>query len=253
MLSLTRKNQDDQLRDYLMKKTDPSEAYIETTWEKVQAQLVSERVEKPRMKKWRAVLIAAAVLLISVVWAGLSTATGQAIIQDIKKMFVKEKDVELEIEGMKEDVHVHVETNKELDYVIYIDESRYKMVKGEGTDRIIPNPPIGDDYPEVVMEITRIEGATREAKMAQIKQEIASEQMEIRQEEKTNVPIEGIVIRAIGKGDSQWDTPIYRYYITETQQDQFYVIKQLYFLEAAEGHGTRFDAMLDSFEIITEE
>src|SRR5699024_10118804 len=123
---------------------------------------------------------------------------------------------------------------------------------------VVPNQALGEEYPEVSMEIIREEGITVDEMIHKMKQELSDLNMEIRQEEIVDTPIEGTVIRAIGEGyinehgktGPQWDTPIYKYYVINEYHGQFFVIKQKYFLEAAEGHGVRLDAMLESFEIV---
>ncbi|MFB4169239.1 hypothetical protein [Virgibacillus sp. JSM 102003] len=226
------------------------------TWNKINTELFpSPGSHKKKGKKGIiSGLTAAAIVAIAVF--GM-TDPGQAMIQNLKDMFVEEKEQEIEIEGHKEDTDVQLEANEELRYVIYIDDSRYKMVEGDKSDRIVPEQELADKYPEVSMEIMR-KDATTEEMIESIKKTLADNNMELRQEEQVKDPIDGVVIRGIGPGytneagktGQQWDTPILKYYVTKTENGQVFVIKQSYFLEAAEGHGARFDYMLKSFEIV---
>src|SRR5690625_7859311 len=89
----------------------------------------------------------------------------------MKEMFVPHKTIELDIEGQKENTDVDLETNEDLRYAIYIDTSRYKMVKGPVTDEIVPNEALGDEFPDVSMKITPKE-TTTETAIENIKEEI---------------------------------------------------------------------------------
>lgn len=253
------KRLDKEIRDHLEKETEHVTKLKDKTWENIQGELFPSKTVKSRKRVGRrfAAIISMAAA-IAIVWAGLTTTTGQALIQNLKDMFVEEKDVELDIEGQKESTHVELEANEELRYVIYVDQSRYKLVEGETSDKIITDPPLEDSYPEVSMEITRKEGTDKEEVIQAIKQEIADLDMDITAEEVVDTPLHATKISAIGKGytnehgktGTQWDTPVHRYYVTDDESGQFFVIKSVYFLEAAEGHGARFHSMLESFEIV---
>lgn len=225
-------------------------------WKSISPNLHTAR-KNQRMKRITAGFAIAAVILIGFIIYSSDTIPGEAVMQSLRSAFIEEKQEVIEIEGQKEEIDVHLETNEELSYIIYIDESRYKMVKGEDADRIEMLEPV-EGFPEVYMEIRRVENMTTEEVVEAIKQEIeAAENMGLRREERTTEPIEAEMVQGMGldgSGDPdsfgyEARTPIHRYYVTDTQEDQVFVIKQVYFLEAAEGHGARFHHMLGSFEI----
>ncbi|MCF3943543.1 RNA polymerase sigma factor [Oceanobacillus alkalisoli] len=116
-------------------------------------------------------------------------------------------------------------------------------------------------FQKVYMEISREENTTTEEVIERIKEEIEADAgMGIRREERTTEPIEAEMILGMGLDGSrdtesfgsEWNTPIHRYYVMDTINEQVFIIKQVYFLEAAEGHGARFHYMLESFEIAKE-
>jgi hypothetical protein len=249
---------DDKLREEMQKRIHVDSELKEETWNKIhQTIFEAKRPSKSKKKSFVAALgtIAAAIILLTF---GLMTDTGQAMLQNLKDMFVEEKQEEIEIEGQKEESNTQLETNEALRYVIYVDEDRYKMVKGEEVDRIETKEPLGDRYPDVYMEISRRENTTTEDVLEDIEQEITADGLEVVRQEHVTEPIEAEVIQGMGKETTnesgktghQWDTPIHRYYVTETRENQVFVIKQAYFLEAEEGHGARFHYMLESFEIV---
>ncbi|WP_042221245.1 hypothetical protein [Oceanobacillus manasiensis] len=248
---------DNKLHEELHKHTEVDSQLKQETWDKIQQELFrAER--KPRSKKKSAIAALGTVAAILILTLGLMTNTGQAMIQNLKDMFVEEKQEEIEIEGQKEESDTQLEANEALRYVIYVDEDRYKMVQGEEVDRIETKEPLGERYPDVFMEISRRENTTTEKVLRDIKREIKKDGLEVARQESVTEPIEAEVVQGMGeettneagKTGHQWDTPIHRYYVTETKENQVFVIKQAYFLEAEEGHGARFHYMLESFEIV---
>lgn len=249
---------DAKIKDLLKAETDDIAYLKEPTWKNIQDELFPSQIKNPRKRRvGRLVAILSMAVITAVIWAGLTTTTGKALIQNLKDMFVPEKDIELRIEGGKEETHVELETNESLRYVIYVDKSRYKLIEGEASDKIVPNPALDDQYPEVSMEI--IQKEVEEVEVIQdIKRELDDLDMELTDEEKIDTPFAGTKISAIGKSytnehgktGTQWDTPVHRYYVTTKRSGQVFIVKQIYFLEAAEGHGARFNAMLETFEVV---
>lgn len=253
---MNNKDMVNKIKKLLKENTSAAPDLKDETWNKISTELFPSKSPKKQIAKRIIAGIAAAAIAAFIFFD--MTETGQAMIQSLKDMFVEEKEQEIEIEGHKEDTEVHLETNEELRYIIYVDESMYKMEKGDTSDRIVPKDDLPEKYPEVSMEIKRKKDTTVEETVALIKEEIESDGLTVNREEKIDTPINGTVIKGIGdeytnehgKTGHQWDTPIHRYHITEAEDGQLFVIKQKYFLEAAEGHGARFHYLLESFEIV---
>lgn len=169
----------------------------------------------------------------------------------LKDRFPHEKEVEIEVEGMKEDIHVQLATNDEWGYIIYFDKKRFKFIQGEEMDRIVSATDPVEGYPEVSVEIQKITGLSREEVITNIKESLASDGMSIIREEEIDRPIDGLTI--VGEGSENgvvdWDTPEHNYYITEGKNDSLFVFKHISFVEARDG-GPRFYHMLESFEVI---
>ncbi|MGJ9458313.1 hypothetical protein [Oceanobacillus sp. CF4.6] len=233
------------------------------TWNKIDSELFSSAPDITKNKKRRGKRLVIAGMsiaaIIAILFFGINTEPGQAMFHGLKDMFIEEKQEEIELEGQKEDTNVQLETNEELRYVIYVDEDRYKMVEGETSDRIETLEPLPEQFPEVYMEIIRMDDTTTEEVVAAIKQEIDNDKdMEFHREESVTEPIEAEMVQGMGpeytnefgKTGHQWDTPVHRYYVTDEDEGQVFVIKQVYFLEAAEGHGARFHYMLESFQVV---
>jgi hypothetical protein len=248
---------DEQLKKSVNRYTNVNSELKRKTWEGISEELF---IAPRRRKKRKRILVGsiASVATIALLIFGFMTETGQAMIQDIKELFVEEKNQEIELEGHKEEMKTQLETNEELRYIIYIDEDRYKLIEGQDGDRVEPKEPLGENYPEVYMEISKESGVPSGEIVKRIKTEIDKEGLEIVEEETVNNPISSTMLRGIGresanelgKVGNQWDTPVHRYYVTEQENGQVFVIKQAYFLEAAEGHGARFNYMLESFKVV---
>ena len=99
------------------------------------------------------IVVIAAGLLITL---SLQTDTGSSFIKSVKDMFAPEKEITQGIEGQDEETEVRLNEGKESEYIIYIDETRYKMIKGEDSHVITTIEPLPEKYPEVKMEITQV-------------------------------------------------------------------------------------------------
>ncbi|MGM8211536.1 hypothetical protein ACLIBH_01960 [Virgibacillus sp. W0430] len=292
-----RKNKlDKEIKKTLNKETEPAEELKQLTWNRIENELFSEQIVPVKRKAWSITAATITAIVIAVVWIGSAAPQGETIMHTLRDLFVeekerhpetdpeatiedeqeddkeenerdefqkeiekfvKEKEVEIELEGIKEVVHTELKTNDTLRYIIYIDTSRYTFEKGEARDLIVPNPPIGEDYPEVAMEIKRMELTVEEAR-AEIRRDIEDENMELFREEQVEDPIAGYMMMSYGEEYTDnlgitarhWDTPVYRYYIAKQKDGDVFIITQKSFFEALEGHSARFDAMLESFEVI---
>lgn len=245
---------DKQVKNYLLKETDSAQHMQEIVWSRIESELKDSGQHKKRKRRYPRFLVATIAIAITVlIWAGLATTPGQAMIQQVKDLFVAEKNKEIELEGDKEQTNVQLEMNNELNYVIYIDRERYKLVKNATGDKVVPIEDLGDQYPEVSMKIMKRTGEASKT-IDEIKNELEGEGWWIQTIEEVTNPVESTMIVAYETeiSEQQWDTPVATYYILNETNGQHFLIKQLYFLEASEGHGVRFDSMLEDFEVITQ-
>ncbi|MGG0669987.1 hypothetical protein ABE073_15840 [Lederbergia citrisecunda] len=216
-------------------------------WNEINKELFEGRkTVMKRKKRWiPAVLIAAAAFVIAFT---LQTEPGLALIKGIKDMFVPEKEIIQSIEGQDEPTEVHLNEGKDSEYIIYVDESRYKMIKGEDADLITTIDPLPGKYPEVSMEIKQYPSDKPETLVKELEEKLKVDFPELRDIETVSEPVEGFWLH--GLTESTWDGKIIDVYVISNGKDGSFVITENYFLEAAEGHGARFYHMLQSFEII---
>jgi hypothetical protein len=239
---------DERMRKELEKKTDADVHELKNEiWNEINKELFEGRRSKmKRKKRWiPAMLIAAAALVLAIT---LQTAPGLALIKGIKDMFVPEKEIIQSIEGQDEPTEVHLNEGKNSEYIIYVDESRYKMIKGEDADIITTIEPLPERYPEVSMEIKQHPSDKPEVLVKKIEEELKVDFPDLREVETVSDPVEGFWLH--GLTESTWDGKVIDVYVISNGKDGSFVITKKYFLEAAEGHGARFTHMLQSFEIV---
>lgn len=239
---------DEQIKRELEQHTDTDVRDLkDDIWNEINKELFEGRREVvKRKKRWApAVLIVAAALVLAFT---LQTEPGLALIKGVKDMFVPEKEIIQSIEGQDEPTEVHLNEGKGSEYIIYVDESRYKMSKGENSDVITTIEPLPEKYPEVSMEIKQYPSDKPEELVKELEEKLKVDFPELRDVETVSDPVEGFWLH--GLTESTWDGKVIDVYVISNGKDGSFVITERYFLEAAEGHGARFYHMLQSFEII---
>lgn len=248
------KHVDDKAKRALMKHTDHPEDMKDEIWNRLNEEFFEEEIKPKKVHKMKRrilpVLIAAAAGLILVF--GFGTDTGMALIDRIKEMFEPEKRVIQSIEGSEEKNEVQLNEGKNSEYVIYIDEERYKMIKGKDNepDVITTKEPLPEQYPEVSMTIEQVPDTAPEVLVNSVEEELKAEFPDLREVEQVEEPVTGYQLHGIANGGLEWDDLVVHAYVISNGNDGSYVITERYFLEAAEGHGARFFAMLQEFHIV---
>lgn len=181
----------------------------------------------------------------------LQTKEGTAFMSKVKDVFVPKKEISQSIEGQDEITDVTLHEGENVEYIIYIDESRYKMEKGKEMDVITPIDPLPDQYPPVSLEITQIEDKNTEEVLEELETNLKQEFPNLLPAEKVTEPVEGYLLHGIIDGKEPTSKVVHAYVISNGKKGSF-TLQENYFLEAAEGHGARFHHMLESFEIIEE-
>lgn len=245
----------DQLDDRVKKEIsdhtqDTASTLKDDIWNHIDQELFRKkgRREKKVKKKSKAIPIIIAAAAGVMILFSTQTETGSAFIKQFKDIFVPEKEIIQSIEGNEEETNVNLQEGKDSDYIIYIDEERYKLVKGEESDIITTKEPLEERYPEVSMEIKQFTDIAPQEMVSTLETELASEYKKMTETESVTEPLEGFKLHGIS--GSEWDSPVTNVYVVDNLNGGSFVITEKYFLEAAEGHGARFYAMLQEFEII---
>ncbi|KAA0955905.1 hypothetical protein FQ087_15110 [Sporosarcina sp. ANT_H38] len=222
-------------------------------WNGVEKELFSEEsVNKGDVKNMKKknrvvpiIITTAAALLIAF---SLQTDTGMAFMKGIKDLFVPTKEVIQSIEGTDEATSVNLNEGANSEYIIYVDETRYKMINGEKADVITTIEPLPEKYPKVTMEVRQVADQIPEDLVKKIEAELKRDFPELEAVKTVTEPVEGYLLH--GLNGSDWDAKVVHAYVISNGKDGSYIITENYFLEAAEGHGARFHHMLESFEIV---
>lgn len=152
-----------------------------------------------------------------------------------------------ELEGQDEQTHVNL-NESEMGYVIYIDESRYKMEKLDGKDRIVFKGELSDEMPDVYMEIEQVKDKTPKELATEIESGLKTSFETVRNDGEVEEPLRAISL--YGRDGDEWNSKVVQYYLVNNRKGGTFIIKQQFFYEASEGHGARFYHMLKDFEIV---
>lgn len=225
----------------------------EEVWNSIEKELFKDKKRGdtiPMRKRGGLIKLAASVAAVAVIVIGLNTQPGLALVNRIREMFEPEKNITQDIEGSKEEQNVQLNEGANAEYVIYVDQERYKMVKDADADRIVPNPPLPERYPEVSMEIRQVADKDPEGLVREMESLLKEKYDDVTAPQPVEDPVKGWTVR--GLGGRSWDSPVERVYVISNGKEGSFVITQRYFLEAAEGHGARFYHMLKEFYIVGE-
>lgn len=251
---------DNKLKDGLKSGTDKSVQQKDAIWSAIKEQIHEERGQAPavsqlrslrkkqksKRRRWIIPAVAAASIVIIL---SLPIAPVQALVEQVREWFAPEKTVQREIEGMPSTSVDTLHEGTDQEYVIYFDTSLFNMVKEDGVDKIVQVDPPGSPYPEVSMEIYQVAMLPEDA-ASDIEATLKADHSEVHTAEQIETPVKGYEVRAIGgTGGSEWNDPIVRYYVFDNEKGGSFIVKQNYFLEAAEGFGSRFQQMMLEFHI----
>jgi hypothetical protein len=245
---------DKKIKNAILEGTDEAAELKNMVWSNIQKELnfddgkvkVLKRSDRRKKRSLSGFIkygsIAAAVAVV----IGANTQYGQAAVGKIKELFVPNKIVKQEIEGMPSENNMALKESS-MKYIIYIDEEMYIMQNLEGKDKIVPKNKAAN-YPEVFMEIEQVKDKKPEAVAAEVEKELKAKFKTVKNQETVTDPINSILLRA-NSGTNSKDT-IVQYYLVDNTKGGTFVIKQQYFMEASEGHGARFYHMLKEFKVI---
>lgn len=214
-------------------------------------------MQKKHIIRWIAASVAV-VIAFAVGYAVAASAKDETIKEQLSS-FIENlfptKDISVPIEGETEVIPHEPggqEPSTEGDgtvatpgFVIYYDTERYVMTEEDGVTYIRFN--IDNDLPPCEMEIRHIADTTPAAAAEAARAEMLTTWPTVSEIGTAETP-EGLHF-SVSNGmnwDSAWENI---YFISDGQNGTFLIISR-YFLEAAEGHGTRFAAMLQTFEVV---
>ena len=252
----------------------------ERIWRNIDAGIKLRETKKRQNKTlWMAASMIFAVLIVFTAF----TPVGRAAVKKIIKILSAEKTVTTTVEGEAEEspqaLYVDAEKEEEpvevveeadalsdaaehqvVGYAMYVDEARYVVEKGEEGDRIYPRD-YPEDYPPVEMQILQVEDVSVKEMTETIFEQLKGTYDNAYKPEAVSFTyVSGEKLVAFNgdlNGDKdtmpQWDDEIMAVYVLDNTKGGVFVVWAQYFVEAEEGHGARFEQMLDQFEIIVTE
>ncbi len=153
-----------------------------------------------------------------------------------------EKTVTLVIEGMEEELTLQLHVSSQFPYALYLDEERYRLEEKDGKDHIHPRV---DVEPEVYMAIEYREAVEITNLLSALEAELVGAGADVQVEGWGEHPLPALHIYGIH--GSAWDDAVERFYLMEDGEDGVFIVQQKLFVEAVEGHGARFDGILEEF------
>lgn len=273
------RNKDENERDLhrqLKQETDKSIHLKEDTWKNIQQELFTERKEKRMLVKRLGIsfgmITAAALLMIVLLSSELFTnrVAEEPNEPDISTndpeedppakaderladQYEPEKEMEVELEGMKEPIHMELAVNEEERYVLYIEKDQNTFRASDDEDVILMTGDVDESYPPLAMYIKKEMNTTFEKQLELVRADVKEDGLVIEEEGETDEPIDAYMVRAIESDVMDWNTTVHRYYITEVEEGTFFTFKQTLFQVAMEGQAGRFNLMLETFEYAGEE
>lgn len=172
--------------------------------------------------------------------------------EKLEDLFDKEIEDTIILEGEEEPVTLHLETNEEWRYAIYIDKERYEFIHGNNVDQIVPINGQDEDFPYIGMDIYHYTDTSTEKVLTDIKENIEQHGMTILEEGTVTSPVEGHVIIALGDGEPGL-AAVHRYYVTTVDDGSIFSFNQMFYEEAWEGQAGRLDHILETFEWVSKD
>ncbi|MHA6481531.1 hypothetical protein ACX1C1_06450 [Paenibacillus sp. strain BS8-2] len=256
---------DQKFREKFTSETEYPESWKDDIWGNLEARLDlgksrhdesadnRSRLYNKKKHSWTkgmkiAVGSAAAVVAITVF---LTLPVGTAMMDSIQHWFQPEKKIEIEVEGQKEETNGQAHVDQSSDYAIYFDKDRYKLVEGADRDMITTIDPLPAEYPEVSLTIEQKTEMLPEQLAKELAEELKGDYARVDAVERVTAPVDGYLVHAID-GNDRLSKVVNVYVVSNGKQGSF-ILSSNYFLEAAEGHGSRFRQTLEQFQVLEEE
>jgi hypothetical protein len=211
---------------------------------------------------WKRAVIAACLCLIifacTPVGRTLAVEAREGLYSIWERLFPP-KEVSVSLEGEQEtSVYVpYIEIEEENirqeetpEFVIYIDDELYETDEEGDTLIIRPKGSLENSgLSECSIKITKRSGISLEDATKQMQEEL-SENYALHSEPETSTQPKGNYFTA--SNGTSWDDEQVEVYLVDDEQGNVFVIFERYFMEATEGHGSRFKAMIQTFELVNE-
>jgi hypothetical protein len=175
----------------------------------------------------------------------VSEAANSEIEDDNSDQAEKPTTLTIKIEGMEEKINGLWHTGD--GYEIVYDADRFEYSDKDGVDNFIADNSDPAIYPYVYLCINHLKDKSATDYVKKLSDTLSANGF--KSEITTDATIgnyKGTILTA--QAGSEWNSIIRNYYIIENGTS-IYVIEAQYFVEASEGYGARFEAMLNTFKM----
>lgn len=203
-----------------------------------------------KKQKWIALAVAGMVACVGAVSIPGSQAFAQNKFQQKTKIVHTLKKspayviADIKIEGMIEKVRLDRKIGTDGKYLVYVDLERYKFIKGEEGDLIVPKTSLPDDFPFTGITIERRPTQKAEESVKEVITKLKAHYESVSTPVQVDGPVKGWKITA--SSGSDWNSPVVEVFVTKYKNGS-YIVSKNFFAAAWEGHAVRFDAMLKYF------
>ena len=237
---------DNKIQEVLLEGTKDAAELKDMVWSNIEEKLNLNIKKKKKSKlltfsKYGSIAAAIAVVI------GVNTEYGEAAVSKIREIFLPNKVITEKIEGTDKNTTVNLKESS-MNYIIYVDEKHYSMLKEYGKDKIVAKVKAAN-APEVFMTIEEVKDKTPQVIASEIEKELNTTYPNVKIKGIVSDPIKGLFIHAYS--GTKWNSAVINYYLVDNTKGGTFVIKQQLFLEAEEGHGARLDNMLKEFKIVS--
>lgn len=146
------------------------------------------------------------------------------------------------VEGEDEVIQMELVRGFDSLYSMYVDKERYQFGTEEKKDILKPIVSVPEGYPEVTMEILYIDDRDPDG----VKEDFEKEYDFPLKERAVTSPVDALSFH--GTSGTEPDSEVVTIYLMDAFGGTL-LIKEKYFLEAQEGHGARFEQMLETFQL----
>lgn len=146
------------------------------------------------------------------------------------------------IEGEESTVLMELVEGSDALYSLYIDPSYYVFEMDDKEDILKPIENVPDGYPEVSLSFIHVPNQTPDS----VKDDMQQEYRLPLEEKNIQSPVNALSLHGTSGEDP--DSEVVTLYMVEVDEGTL-LITEKYFLEAQEGHGARFEQMLDTLEV----
>ena len=226
----------------------------------LQAQQLRCREPYVHRRSWkRTIVLFAAVLALMTMLCGTAMAVSEDFrnyVFDLIGYFLPPKTETIMIEGLEEEIKYssfgEIPDSSGPGFAMYYDDESYTMSEENGVYIIRSIPVNGVDnskYPPCEMVIAHSD-TDWQTLCAQTRNEMIPTWETVRDAAQYENP-DRLVFTA--RNGASWDSPVEDHFFLPDGKGGCYHITARYFLEATEGHGCRFSAMVGTFTLVTDQ